>query len=143
MNIEKRRRNTPQRMVILEELGALKTHPTAAELFAIVRRRLPRISLGTVYRNLEVLHEDGQILKLESAGTEARFDATTHDHHHIRCTRCGAVRDVEVALEENPLERIRNDGGFRIESCEVRFFGICPDCQESRPGREPGPHPMH
>lgn len=143
MNVEKRRRNTPQRKIILEELSALKTHPTAAELFEIVRRRLPRISLGTVYRNLEVLNEDGYILKLESAGAEARFDATTTAHPHIRCTECGCVRDVEADLQENPLERVRDACGFRIESCDVRYYGICPDCQEFRPGHRPGSHPIH
>lgn len=143
MNVEKRRRNTPQRKIILEELSALKTHPTAAELFGIVRRRLPRISLGTVYRNLEVLHEDGRILKLESAGAEARFDATTSNHHHIRCTECGAVRDVEADLQENPLERIADACGFRVVSCDVRFYGVCPDCQEIQPEQQPGHHPMH
>lgn len=143
MNVEKRRRNTPQRKVILEELKALKTHPTAAELFEIVRHRLPRISLGTVYRNLEVLHEDGHILKLESAGSEARFDATTTAHHHIRCTRCGAVRDVEADLQENPVERVRDACGYEVESCDVRFYGICPDCQVLQPDRVPGHHPIH
>jgi len=108
-----------------------------------VRRRLPRISLGTVYRNLEVLHEDGHILKLESAGTEARFDATTAAHHHIRCTSCGRVRDVEADLHENPIERIRDACGFRVESFDVRFYGTCPDCQELQPGRRPGHHPIH
>jgi len=143
MNLEKRRRNTPQRKIIHEELCALKTHPTAAELFEIVRRRLPRISLGTVYRNLEVLHEDGRILKLETAGSEARFDGTTHAHHHIRCTDCGAVRDLEVDLPVDPVDHVTDPGGFRVEACDIRFFGTCPACLETTPGREPGHHPLH
>ena len=128
---EKRRRNTPQRKIIQEELGALKTHPTAAELFEIVRRRLPRISLGTVYRNLEVLHNDGQILKLEMAGSEARFDGDTRLHHHVRCSECSAVRDVELSQPIDPLAHISDSCGFEIYGYKLKFFGICPSCLES------------
>ena len=74
MSDTKLRRNTPQRRIILEELCAVTTHPTAGELYGIVRRRLPRVSLGTVYRNLEVLYANGVINKLDYAGAEARFD---------------------------------------------------------------------
>ncbi len=143
MNVEKRRRNTPQRKIIHEELCALKTHPTAGELFEIVRRRLPRISLGTVYRNLEVLHEDGHILKLETAGTEARFDGETHEHYHIRCTSCGMIRDLEMDLPINPVDHVTDPGGFQVEACDIRFLGTCPACQEITPGDEPGNQPIH
>ena len=70
-------RMTRQRMVILEELRKVKTHPTADELYAMVRTRMPRISLGTVYRNLDFLTESKEILKLESAGSIRRFDGDT------------------------------------------------------------------
>ena len=67
-------RNTRQREVILEELRKLRSHPTAPVLYEIVRRRLPRISLGTVYRNLELLAKSGVVRKLELSDSEARFD---------------------------------------------------------------------
>ena len=123
----KARRNTPQRRVILEELRKLESHPTAAELFAIVRARIPRISLGTVYRNLEVLHEGGQINKLELAGAETRFDAMTHPHLHIRCTRCHKVEDLPDAglMLDTPSEL----AGYAIEGSRQEFFGICPACR--------------
>ena len=69
-------RLTTQRQVILEELGKVKSHPTANEVYDMVRKRLPRIGLGTVYRNLELMAESGMILKLEVGGTQKRFDAT-------------------------------------------------------------------
>ena len=87
-------RMTRQRMVILEELKKVRTHPTADELYAMVRARLPRISLGTVYRNLDFLAETGEILKLEAAGSIRRFDGDIRPHQHIRCTNCGRVGDV-------------------------------------------------
>ena len=79
-------RLTPQRQVILEELAKVKTHPTANEVYDMVRKRLPRIGLGTVYRNLELMADNGMILKLEVGGSQKRFDATTNLHYHIRCT---------------------------------------------------------
>ena len=81
-------RLTTQRQIILEELSKVTTHPTASELYDMVRKRLPRIGLGTVYRNLELMAESGMILKIEVGGTQKRFDATTDEHYHIRCSRC-------------------------------------------------------
>ncbi|MDR2745258.1 MAG: transcriptional repressor, partial [Desulfovibrio sp.] len=75
---------TRQRSVILEELRKVDTHPTADELYTIVRVRLPHISLGTVYRNLEYLVAAGEIARLESAGTSMRFDGDVSGHQHVR-----------------------------------------------------------
>ncbi len=123
------RRNTPQRKVLLEELCGLNTHPTASELYEIVRKRLPRISLGTVYRNLEVLHESGQIIKLDLAGHEARFDGMVVPHCHARCTSCGIVRDlpeIDPRKFETPSAEIN---GFLIQGFKLEYFGICPGCR--------------
>ena len=129
MPSSKQRRSTPQRRVILKELASLKTHPTAAELYEIVRNRLPRISLGTVYRNLEVLTEDGQVLKLESTGAEARFDATVTPHYHVRCQNCGKVRDWHgVGLGDSVPYPFEMDG-FLIQGHRLEFFGICAECR--------------
>ena len=92
----KTQRNTRQRQVILEELQKLTSHPTAAGLYEIVRRRLPKISLGTVYRNLELLARTGLIQKLEFGGGEARFDGNVDRHDHVRCVRCGRVDDISA-----------------------------------------------
>jgi Fur family ferric uptake transcriptional regulator len=124
----KQRRNTPQRQVILEELNSMKSHPTAAELFAVVRQRLPRISLGTVYRNLEVLHESGQVNKLELAGTETRFDATMDPHLHVRCTECGRIDDImdPTMMTSQPSEL----AGYLVRGCRLEYFGVCPGCRK-------------
>jgi Fur family ferric uptake transcriptional regulator len=127
-NQAKQRRNTPQRRVILEELQASHSHPTAAELFALVRQKLPRISLGTVYRNLEVLCEDGHINKLELAGVETRFDAITQPHLHIRCTRCHKVEDLpDSGLMARPPAEM---AGYLVEGSRQEFYGICPACRQ-------------
>jgi Fur family ferric uptake transcriptional regulator len=128
-NAGKRRRHTPQRQVILEELRQLRTHPTATELYALVRERLPRVSLGTVYRNLEVLCEDGQARKLVLAGNDARYDGQVHAHDHIRCLRCGALHDLPAGTAQIQMPAGVTAAGFRIEGYRLEYHGICPACQ--------------
>ena len=127
------RRNTPQRALILEELRAAKDHPTAADLYHRVRNRMPRISLGTVYRNLEVLHEDGLVHKLTSAGGEARFDGMMDDHDHVRCTECGHIADVHHDGPEGRPHTPAMLSGFKVSSFRLEYLGTCPDCQARTP----------
>ncbi|SKA62976.1 Fur family transcriptional regulator, ferric uptake regulator [Desulfobaculum bizertense DSM 18034] len=137
MEAKRPKRMTKQRKIILEELRKLTSHPTADELYEIVRARLPRVSLGTVYRNLEVLSEQGDILKLESAGSQKRFDGNPEPHYHIRCVQCGRVGDVEhdgeVVLPS--MEHFHCEG-FTIHSQSLEFYGLCADCQEKLEARE-------
>lgn len=123
-------RMTKQRALILEELRATTSHPTADEIYAMVRAKLPHISLGTVYRNLELLAETDQVLKLEYAGFQKRFDGNVHPHAHVRCERCGKVADV---MGDVPAIGVPSDldvPGFKINSARVEFFGICKACQD-------------
>ena len=129
MKFPKDKRLTRQRKVILEALRSVKTHPTADEVYDMVRQELPRISLGTVYRNLEVLSEMGLIQKLEMAGLQKRFDGNPEPHYHIRCSNCGCVRDVDVEMNLDMMEK--NMSGFLVHGYRLEFFGICPDCQTS------------
>lgn len=112
----------------MEELGKLTCHPTADELYRLVRHRLPTISIATVYRNLEILSDEGQIWKMDVAGTQRRFDANTANHYHIRCGSCGRVDDVHmepITTIEDTAEKI---SGYRVLTHRVEFLGICPDC---------------
>lgn len=122
-------RNTRQRRVILEELQKLRSHPTVVVLHDIVRRRLPKISLGTVYRNLERLAEAGMVRKLDLHGTEAHFDGDLSPHDHIRCVQCGRVDDVPLV----PLElssTVREDQiGYQILGHRLELLGVCPECR--------------
>jgi len=123
------RRLTRQRRVILEELRKVNTHPTAAGVFALVQRQLPNISLGTVYRNLELLARSGVIRKLQFAGSVARFDGNTQPHDHIRCIRCGRVDDLPGPPVELPERRFDALLGYQILGHELALFGLCPECQ--------------
>ena len=125
------RRNTRQRHVILEELKKLTSHPTAVDLYQKARRRLPKLSLGTVYRNLELLAREGVIQKLELGGSESRFDGNPAQHHHVRCVRCGRVDDVHSFNADPRLAKVRNLSGYRILGYPLEFSGVCPTCQPS------------
>jgi len=129
MHVEAFQRNTRQRKVIIEELRKVDTHPSATELYEMVRSRLPRISLGTVYRNLELLAESGEILKLESGG-QARFDGNPARHHHVRCSVCGRVDDVHRSIEDDGLDQVAKLDGYQIQDYRLEFIGICPECQK-------------
>jgi Fur family ferric uptake transcriptional regulator len=123
-------RLTTQRQIILEELAKVKTHPTASELYDMVRKRLPRIGLGTVYRNLELMAENGMILKLEVGGTQKRFDATTDTHYHIRCSNCGKVDDVDTPVMDDLVQTAAESTSYQIIGHHVEFTGVCPACQK-------------
>lgn len=122
-------RLTNQRRIIMEELQAVTTHPTADEVYNLVRKRLPRISLGTVYRNLEVLSGLGLVRKLENAAGQKRFDGDMSPHHHIRCDVCGKVGDIFNAPDLSGIELgLMTD--FQITGFNLEFSGICPQCRK-------------
>ena len=124
-------RMTRQRRVILEELRKVNTHPSADEIYEMVRKRLPRISLGTVYRNLEVLSESGDIQKLELGCSLRRFDGTPENHYHIRCTRCDRVVDAPIDFSIDIEQKLKDETDFKIIGHKLEFIGICPDCQKN------------
>jgi len=125
-------RMTHQREVILEELRGADDHPTADELYERVRKRLPRISLATVYRNLEVLAEAGLIRRLEVSGRQKRFDWNTSDHDHVYCVQCHRVDNVMLAKRISWRLAKEQAGGYRVDGYRVEFYGLCPQCRAER-----------
>lgn len=115
-----------QREVILETLRENAVHPTAEELFALVREKIPNISLATVYRNLKELSKDGTTLSIPG-GLKEHFDGTTVKHAHFLCERCEKVRDV--MLSDQTIADITNQcGGDFI----LIYKGVCPACQNQQ-----------
>jgi Fur family ferric uptake transcriptional regulator len=122
---------TRQRKVILEEVqDDLDRHMTADEIYEEVRKRLPRISLGTVYRNLEILAEVGAIQKLELSGSIKRFDGNPNRHYHIRCMRCGRVDNAPVAPLQQIEDKLYGATVFTILGHRLEFEGFCPQCSK-------------
>ncbi len=129
-------RMTKQRQVILEELCKVTSHPTADEMYHMIRKRLPKISLGTVYRNLEILSELGMVLKLEVGGTQKRFDGNVENHYHVRCTDCGSVGDLHMAPDHEIEEKAQSHTDFQIKRHSLEFIGVCPECRGAASRRD-------
>jgi Fur family ferric uptake transcriptional regulator len=121
-------RLTSQRQVILEELKKVTSHPTANEVYDMVRKRLPRIGLGTVYRNLDLLAEKGIIKKLEVGGEQKRFDGDTSPHYHIRCMQCNRVEDIFIERDMELEKNAASCCNYKILDHHVQFSGICIKC---------------
>jgi Fur family transcriptional regulator, peroxide stress response regulator len=132
-------RLTHQRSEILREIAADETHPDVERIFHAVRRRVPAISLDTVYRALSALTERGLITRVSFTPGRARYDANPARHHHFVCTHCGLVRDVEDA----DLDAIRPTGDIiaigRPDSVQVQFRGVCAKCQAEEADGTAGP----
>lgn len=125
-------RMTAQRRIILEELRMVYSHPTAGEIYQMVRKRLPRISLGTIYRNLEIMSEIGMIQKLEITGTNRRFDGRVKNHYHVRCVKCGRVDDVPGDSFPAINEALAEVSDYEILWHRLEFAGLCPRCKKER-----------
>lgn len=121
-------RMTRQREVILEEIRRTKVHPSADEVYEMVRKRLPRISLGTVYRNLEILSELGEIQKLELGGDIKRFDWDPKKHYHVRCLQCGRVDNAPIAPLREIEDELYGSTVYTIIGHRLEFEGLCPRC---------------
>ncbi len=134
---ERNLRMTRQRQSILEELRKTDAHPSADEIFGRVRQQMPRISLGTVYRNLEILSAQGEIQTIEMAGSLKRFDGVAENHYHIRCVNCDRLIDAPVEVSNSLENAAQMHTDFRILGHKVEFTGVCPDCRRNTPGAYP------
>lgn len=125
-------RVTPQRRAILDVLRGTESHPDANWIFEQVRRALPHISLGTVYRNLRLLRDAGLVRELSYDPDVAHYDARTDQHYHVVCRACGAIGDVGCARFTELEARAAQNTDFAIESHDVIFYGLCLTCQLDR-----------
>jgi Fe2+ or Zn2+ uptake regulation protein len=124
-------KRTEQKEAILRVLKSTTSHPTADWIYDEVRKDIPNISLGTVYRNLRILRESGEILEIGSPSTSGRFDGRSDNHYHFRCDKCGRVFDVEEPVNKAIDERIAQKTGFTISYHWLEFRGLCRECQKS------------
>jgi Fe2+ or Zn2+ uptake regulation protein len=127
---KKNLRMTHQRKMILEELRKVKNHPSADEVYEIVRKKLPRISLGTVYRNLQILSQSGEIQRLDLGCALKRFDGNPENHYHIRCLGCNRVDDVVIRPLKNVENKIYGLTDYRVMGHRLEFLGLCRNCSQ-------------
>ena len=119
------RRFSRQREQIYEAVCATDTHPTAEMVYDCLKPEMPRLSLGTVYRNLRQMAAEGRLVELE--GAVARFDANVLPHTHFRCQRCGAVSDLELPYDGG-MDTLATGDGRIVRGHSLCFYGICPAC---------------
>lgn len=126
----KEKRQTIQKGLIWDAVSEADNHPNAEQIYDAIVSKHPSISRATVYRNLNMLVSEGRVKRVRVLGGPDHFDRTLGEHYHIQCTRCKNVSDVEL-LEDIVLtsENI-NTHGYELESYELVFNGICPDCQK-------------
>lgn len=124
------RRQTKQREAILRFLRNTRSHPTADQIYDEVRLDIPNISKGTVYRNLQVLQEDGVVSELKLNGTLSRYEAKQESHYHFRCEKCGRVFDLDEPVDKELDDRVAKKSGFKVLYHQTEFRGLCKDCQQ-------------
>ena len=128
MNNEKEviRRKTSQRELVLEAV-CNGNHLSAREIFDLVAAK-KRMSFGTVYRNLQILEEEGEIVAIEADPEVLRYDRRRDYHHHLHCTKCGKVFDIALPYRPKLNAEAGKKSGFVIESHTITFVGLCHDC---------------
>ncbi len=122
-------RMTPQRKLILEILNKKNVHPTADDVYQMVRERLPKISLGTVYRNLELLSEQGRIKVVALGGNQRRYEGNSKEHYHLKCVSCGRLEDAPVETISFPDDLLAEKRDYEIVGHNLEFLGLCPACR--------------
>lgn len=122
---------TKQRKTILDVLRGTTSHPTAEWVYKQVCQMLPKVSLGTVYRNLRILKDQGLIMELDYGRYFSRFDGNPRPHYHIVCVKCGKVEDLKVPVKGYLEEEVADVSGYDVIEHRLEFRGVCPECRPS------------
>lgn len=121
-------KHSKQRDAIIAMLRERYDHPTAEQLYTDLKQEYPKISLGTVYRNLALLESMGEIMKLSSAGESDRFDGNANNHYHFECTECRCVFDVPIPVQKELEAAAAKALNAKICSHSLIFRGVCENC---------------
>ena len=122
-------RHSKQRDAIKAYLLSTTSHPTAEAVYEQLQNDFPNISLGTVYRNLSLLEEIGEIIKISTGVGPDHYDYNTAPHYHFICRGCGRVMDIDLDFADELMTQVQESTDLAIESCSVSFTGLCPDCK--------------
>jgi Fur family transcriptional regulator, peroxide stress response regulator len=123
-------RRTKQKEAIISVLRGTTSHPDAEWVYEKVKRQIPGVSLGTIYRNLRILKETGAIQEIDTSGEEAHFDGNPEPHYHFRCDRCGRIFDLDETVDKEIEERVESKTGFKVTHHHLEVGGICSGCLE-------------
>ena len=129
------RRESRQSRLVLAIVERSRNHPTAHQVFAQARRRAPSISLGTVYRNLRRLAEEGRIRENKIGSESGRFEVPHRKHYHIWCVECGRLEDLTLPYQDALDRKAQRLVRYRLQEHRMEFFGVCPECRRQAPRR--------
>lgn len=124
------RRNTVQKELVLSAVRALHSHVTAEDVYNFIIKDHPSVGRGTVYRNLNILSEEGSVKKVEIPEGPDRYDFTVKDHYHVRCIKCGCVEDADLSEMPDLLKKVNNSHGFELLGFDILFTGVCEKCRQ-------------
>ncbi len=127
----RRYNNSKHRDRTLEVVKRSERHLSAEEIYEKMRPDFPKVSLGTIYRNLAVLEDQGRIWKLQFFSDHDRFDGRTDPHYHFLCERCRKVFDLNTPVDSALNERISRETEHAAERHQIEFYGTCKACQAS------------
>ena len=127
-----KRRNTIQRKLVLKAVSSLHNHPTADEVYDSIVITYPDISRATVYRNLNILCEAGELRRIRVPYAADRFDDTLERHYHIKCSSCGSFTDVDIDYIANIDDAVAKLTGYILQEHNIVFTGVCPACQAAK-----------
>lgn len=130
MITNKNYRLTEQKKIVLEEVQSRYDHPTAEEIYLKIHEKYPGISKSTVYRNLDVLNQEGLIRRIKVVGGD-HFDLTVKKHYHVICKNCHKVVDAEIEYRNDYDDEVAKQTGFTIDEHSLIFEGLCPDCKKA------------
>ena len=122
-------RKSKQREYILDFLRKTDSHPTAQMVFDGIRGEFPNLSLGTVYRNLSILVEQGKVNRLQYGSTFDRYDADVYEHYHFICGECKKIFDLPLEPKEDLEAMAEEVSGHLVQGHKIDFFGICEECK--------------
>ena len=129
LQIVKKSKNSRQRELILQILRSTKSHPAANWIFEEARKQIRNISLGTVYRNLHTLKEEGRIREISFGKGTDLYDGDLREHDHACCLICGRVEDVPPLSQRVDVTEVERIMGYRVHARRLEFFGVCPQCK--------------
>ena len=132
--MEQRRNNSKKRQAMLDFLCATRSHPSAEAVYRALKPEIPELSLGTVYRNLQVLEQDGLVRCVCTVDGQARYDARTQPHAHCVCRRCRRVMDGDGVSAGELFSGLRFEAGFVPESYDLTVTGLCARCAQDADG---------
>ncbi len=125
-------RMTKQKRIILEILRNTDCHPSADWVYEQAKKQIPDISLGTVYRNLNVLKDLGEILELNYGSTYSRYDGHATNHYHFVCEHCNKLVNVDMPVYQGLDKMVQDTMNFQVNYHRMEFYGVCDDCLQSR-----------